>query len=100
MVAGQLAAARVPVLLDPLQNLPGNFDALGARLDNAAILQAAGVDVIINGAGSHNARKQRQMAGNAVSYGLPHEEGIAALTINPARAFGVSDEQGSIGQRC
>ena len=96
MVAGQLAAAGVPVLLDPLYNLPGNFDTLGARLDNAAILQAAGVDVVINGAGSHNARKQRQMAGNAVSYGLPHEAGIAALTINPAKVFGVSDEQGSI----
>ena len=79
-----------------LHNLPGNFDKLGARLDNAAILQAAGVDVIINGGGSHNARKQRQMAGNAVSYGLPHEAGIAALTSNPARVFGVSDQQGSI----
>ncbi len=96
MVARQLAAARVPVLLNPLYNLPGNFDSLGARLDNAAILQAAGVDVIINGAGSHNARKQRQMAGNAVSYGLPHEAGIAALTSTPARVFGVADQQGSI----
>ena len=98
MVAEQLAAAMVPVLLDPLSNLPGNFDELGARLDNAAILQAAGVDVAISGGGSHNARKQRQMAGNAVSYGLPHEAGIAALTSNPARIFGVSDQQGSITQ--
>ena len=96
MVAEQLAAAGVPVLLNPLYNLPGNFDMLGARLDNAAILQAAGVDVIINGAGSHNARKQRQMAGNAVSYGLPHEAGIAALTSTPARVFGVTGQQGSI----
>ena len=96
MVAGELAAADVPVLLDPLHNLPGNFDMLGARMDNAAILHAAGVVVIINGAGSHNARKQRQMAGNAVSYGLPYEAGIAALTNNPARVFGVSDQQGSI----
>ena len=96
MVAGQLAAASVPVLLDPLYNLPGNFDMLGARLDNAAILQDAGVVVVINGAGSHNARKQRQMAGNAVSFGLPYEAGIAALTSNPAQVFGVSDQQGSI----
>ena len=96
MVAEQLAAAGVPVVLDPLYNLPRNFDSLGARLDNAAILQAAGVDVIISGAGSHNARKQRQMAGNAVSYGLPHEAGIAALTSTPARVFGAADQQGSI----
>jgi hypothetical protein len=96
MVAKQLAEAKVPVLLDPLVNLPANFDSLGARLDNAAILEAAGVTVAINGGSSHNARKQRQMAGNAVSYGLPHEAGIAALTSNPALIFGVSDHQGSI----
>jgi hypothetical protein len=96
MVAEQLSAAQVPVLLDPLVNLPGNFDRLGARLDNAAILEAAGVTVAISGAGSHNARKQRQMAGNAVSHGLPYSAGIAALTSNPARIFGVSDSQGII----
>jgi len=98
MVAGQLAAAGVPVLLDPLSNLPRNFDMLGARLDNASILNAAGVVVVITGAESHNARKQRQMAGNAVSHGLPHEAGIAALTSNPASVFGVADRQGSIVQ--
>lgn len=96
MVARQLAEAGVPVLLDPLVNLPSNFDSLGSRQDNAAILEAAGVTVAISGAGSHNARKQRQMAGNAVSYGLQHASGLAALTINPARIFGVDDRQGSI----
>ncbi len=96
MVAEQLAAAKVPVMLDPLSNLPGNFDLLGARLDNAAILEAAGVTLAVSGAGTHNARKQRQMAGNAVSYGLPHAAGIAALTSNPARIFGIEDQQGSI----
>ena len=96
MVATQLAAAKVPVLLDPLANLPSSFDSLGSRLDNAAILQAAGVVVAISGADSHNARKQRQLAGNAVSYGLPHEAGIAALTSNPASIFGVAEQHGSI----
>jgi hypothetical protein len=96
MVAEQLASANVPVLLNPLVNLPGNFDSLGSRLDNAAILEAAGVTVAISGAGSHNARKQRQMAGTAVSYGMPHAAGIASLTSNPARIFGVEDQQGSI----
>lgn len=96
MVAAQLADANIPVLLDPLDNLPSNFDSLGSRLDNAAILEAAGVVVAISGGDSHNARKQRQMAGNAVSYGLPHEAGIAALTRNPAKIFGVADQQGSI----
>jgi hypothetical protein len=96
MVARELAAAKVPVLLNPLANLPANFDILGARLNNAAMLEAAGVVIAISSGESHNARKQRQMAGNAVSYGLPHAEGIAALTVNPANIFGVADRQGSI----
>ncbi len=98
MVAKQLAVSKVPVLLNPLSNLPGNFDSLGSRMDNAAILEAAGVTIAISGAGSHNARKQRQMAGNAVSYGLPHEAGIAALTSKPAQIFGFTDDQGVIRQ--
>jgi len=98
MVAKQLADANVPVLLDPLINLPYNFDNLGARLDNAALLAAANVTIAISGAGSHNAARQRQMAGNAVAYGLEHQAGLAALTINPARIFGVADQQGRIKQ--
>jgi len=96
MVAQQLASANVPVLLNPLSNLPGNFDSLGSRLDNAAILEAAGVTIAITGAGAHNARKQRQMAGNAVSNGLPHTAGIAALTSNPVKIFGFAGGQGII----
>lgn len=89
MVAAELAAAEVPVLLDPLLNLPYNFDLLGARLDNAALLQAAGVTVSFSGAGTHHARKQRQMAGVAAAHGLGHGAALAALTINPARIFGL-----------
>jgi len=96
IVAKQLAAARVPVVLNPLADLPSSFDSLGSRLDNAALLEAAGVTIAISGAGSHNARRQRQLAGNAVSYGLPHEAGIAALTSNPASIFGSTDDQGTI----
>jgi imidazolonepropionase-like amidohydrolase len=38
------------------------------------------------------------MAGNAVSYGLPHEAGIAALTSNPASIFGFTENQGMISR--
>lgn len=96
MVAEQLAAAQAPVILNPLQNLPGNFDTLGSRLDNAALLNARGVTVSFGGAESHNARKLRQMAGNAASHGLPKEAALAALTINPARIFGVARTFGSL----
>lgn len=95
-VADQLAEAGVPVLLNPLSNRPADFDQLGARLDNAALLHEAGVSVIISGAGTHNARKQRQLAGNAVAHGLPWEAALAALTVQPAIVFGLAGGSGTI----
>jgi hypothetical protein len=96
MVAGQLAEAGVPVILDPLSNLPGDFDSLGARLDNAALLHQAGVSVSFSGDGSHNARKLRYAAGVAVANGLPFAAGLEALTINPASTFDLPEGYGSI----
>ena len=96
MVANQLAEAGVPVLINALSNLPGNFDQLGARLDNAAILNEAGVTIAFIGAGTHQARKLRQIAGNAVANGLPYEAGLAAMTVSPAVIFALDDGYGSI----
>lgn len=102
-VAPQLAAAGVPVFVDALADLPGDFDQLGARLDNAALLRAAGVQVGFSQTGdqSHYARKIRQLAGNAVAHGMPWDDALAGLTRVPAEAFGVAGEMGSIavGQR-
>ncbi|WP_231734365.1 amidohydrolase family protein [Noviluteimonas gilva] len=95
-VADQLAAAKVPVFVDTLADLPSDFDQLGATLENAARLHNAGVEVAIQSAGSHHARKVRQMAGNAVANGLPWEDGLAALTRVPAQVFGVDGEVGTI----
>ncbi|MGY0620575.1 amidohydrolase family protein [Lysobacter sp. A378] len=97
-LAPQLAAAKVPVFVDPLANLPSSFDQLGASMENAARLDAAGVAVGFSQGGdaSHNARKIRQLAGNAVANGLPWEDGLAGLTSVPAKAFGVADKLGSI----
>jgi len=97
-LAPQLAAAEVPVFVDPLANLPGNFDRIGATLENAARLHAAGVAVGFTQSGdsSHNARKIRQLAGNAVANGLPWEDGLAGLTRVPAQALGVGERIGAI----
>ena len=82
LVADQIAAANVPVLLNPISNLPGSLETRAARMQNAAVLDAAGVVIAIKGnEGSvHRAREARYNAGNAVSHGLPFEAAIAALT--------------------
>lgn len=98
LVANDLAQAKVPVLIDALEDLPDSFDSLAATLENAARLHAAGVAVGFSqrGDASHNARKIRQLAGNAVANGLPWEAGLAALTSVPADALGVGDRLGRI----
>jgi hypothetical protein len=97
-LASQLASAKVPVFVNPLANLPANFDEINATAENAARLRAAGVAVSFaqEGDASHNARKIRQLAGNAVANGLPWEDGLAGLTRVPAETFGVADRLGSI----
>ena len=53
-----------------------------------------------SGDASHNARKVRQLAGNAVANGLPWEDGLAALTRVPAEAFGMGGASGiAVGER-
>lgn len=96
LFARELAAADVPVLLDVLDNLPGDFDRLGARLDNAALLHAAGVRIAFSYDDSHQARKNRQLAGNAVAHGLPWDAALAAITSGPAEIFGLDNDRGRI----
>jgi imidazolonepropionase-like amidohydrolase len=96
-VADELARARIAVIVQPSQNLPGSYDALGARLDSAALLAAAGVDVGIAVLGeAHNVRNVTQEAGLAISYGLPRDVALRAITLTLARAYGMDAHYGSI----
>ena len=76
------------MVINALDNLPGSFDGLGARLDNAALLHEAGITLLFTSGETHNARKLRQVAGNAVANGLPYGAAIAAMTSLPAEIFG------------
>lgn len=99
LVADELAAAGVGVILDAVNNLPASFDELNARLDSAVLLSEAGVTVAFGGASSmrnHNARNLAQAAGIAVANGLTWEAALEAITRAPAELLGVADRVGSI----
>jgi imidazolonepropionase-like amidohydrolase len=102
MMAGKLAAARVPVLTGAMNNIPAGFAALGQRQENPGLLSAAGVRVgIVGNAGggdeeAFNVRNITQEAGNAVAYGMTWENALKAVTIWPAEIFGVADRVGSL----
>lgn len=97
MVASKLAAARVPVIVGAMNNIPLSFAMLGARQENAALLQQAGARVLINGGSDgFNARNVRFEAGVAVAFGMPWDDALRAVTLSPAETFGVADRIGSL----
>lgn len=101
-VADELARARIPVILDPGANLPMSYDELGSRLDNAALLDRAGVVIGLAPAANsidmtYNVGvSSRLAAGLAVANGLPYGAAIRSLTLGPATIWGVAAQTGSI----
>jgi len=96
MVADQLAAANIGVMVDPMENLPSDFDTLGSRVDNVQKLKDAGVQTAImarskTGAYAHNLKILTQHAGNAVANGLAWEDAFKSITSIPAEMYGFGE---------
>ena len=100
-VADKIAAAGVPVITGPVTALPVRAsDRYSRPYENAALLHAAGVMVALRTSESENVRNLPFQAGFAVAHGRKHgftrEDALAAITIVPARIFGVERKIGSI----
>jgi hypothetical protein len=76
--------------------------ALRCRLTLPAELAKRGVKIAISSAdaggpvSSHSSRNLPYAAGFAVAYGLPYDEALKAITLNPAEMFGFGDKLGSL----
>src|SRR5213078_1995043 len=87
----------VPVIIGPIMTMPQEReDPYDAPFANPAKLHAAGVRYCIRSSGSSNARNLPYEAAFAVSYGLPADEGLKAVTLYPAQILGVADQLGSV----
>ena len=96
-VAAELKKRDIPVILGPVMVLPTElYDPYDAPFACAARLHAAGVRFCIRSGGASNTRNLPYEAAMAVSYGLPPEEALKAVTIYPAQILGVADQLGSI----
>ncbi|MBA3898177.1 MAG: amidohydrolase family protein [Sphingomonadaceae bacterium] len=105
-VAAQLAAARIPVIASPLNDLPASFEALAATQSNIGRMKAAGVEVAIGTIDDDDARmaqRSPQYAGNLVALqripgakGLTWGEALATITSKPAEIAGLGGEIGSL----
>jgi imidazolonepropionase-like amidohydrolase len=94
-VAPELARAKVPVLLEPLTDVP-RFDALNARLDNATLLWKAGVKIGVAQQDAAQFRDLRQAAGNEVRNGMSWDAALRSVTLSTAEAAGVAERYGSL----
>lgn len=95
-VADVLAREKIPVLVGPITTQPDRMETLGARYDNAALLQKAGVLIAIQTNETHNIRNLPYEAGLAVANGLPYDEALKAITLNAAKIFHFDNLVGSI----
>ena len=105
-IADRIAAARVPVIANALNDLPATFEQLAATQSNVARMRAAGIPValgMINDDEARQVRLARQQAGNLVAVGrvpgasgLSWGEALATITSGPAEAIGMGGEIGSL----
>ena len=94
-MAPELAAAKVPVVLEPLKDVP-TFDALNARLDNPTLLRRAGVEVVAAQRDVAFSRDLRTAAGNEVRNGMSWDDALRSVTLAPATVLGIGQRAGSL----
>lgn len=98
MCAALLKQHGVPVIVQGTLAMPRRADA---PYDDAytlpARLHAAGIRfTIANGDDTAHERNLPYSAAMAVAHGLPHDEGVKALTLSAAEILGVADRYGSL----
>ena len=106
-VAGQIAAAGLPVIASAVNDLPASFEMLAATQSNVGRMRAAGVNVAIGMIDDNDTRylfNQRQYAANLVALGrvsgasgVSWGEAMRMLTQAPAEVIGLGGQLGSLG---
>ena len=103
IVAKQIAASGIPVITNPLTDLPESFEKLGSTQSNVGRMVDAGVKVAIGGlsGGITAPRNAPQFAGNLVALnkvprasGLSWGEAFASITSVPAEISGFGGRLG------
>ncbi len=92
-----LKESNVPVILGPTYSLPSKRDLpYDYQATLPGIVFQAGVKFCFGSFGTQFARNLPYDVGNAVAYGLPHEEALKGITLYPAQIWGISEKLGSI----
>ena len=97
LVANEIAENDIPLIINPINNIPESFDELAANIELAAKLEKLGITIMFNAPRSHNFHLVRQGAGVAVANGMSYAGAIKALTLSPVEVFNLGD-RGQIAQ--
>ena len=92
----RIAATGLPVIVGPIYEQPKESERYDAVYSVPAQLAKRGVKIAFASYDAHQARNLPYAAGYAVGFGLPPEEALKALTINPAQIWGVEKDLGSL----
>lgn len=95
LVASQIAESNIPLIINPINNIPDSFDELASNIQMASRLEKKGINLMFNTPRSHNFHLVRQGAGVAVANGMSYEAAIKAITSTPANVFNI-DQRGEI----
>ena len=96
-VSDSLAMANIPVVTGPVLGLPNReYDRYDVIYRNPGLMQQAGIPVALRTLEVENVRNLPFHAGFAAAYGMTTDKALEAITIVPARMFGVADHYGSI----
>ncbi|HEV7553251.1 MAG TPA: amidohydrolase family protein [Candidatus Angelobacter sp.] len=92
----KIAATRLPVIVGPIYEQPKESERYDAVYAMPTQLAKRGIKIAFASYDSHQARNLPYAAGYAVGFGLPPEEALKAVTINPAQIWGVDKDLGSL----
>jgi imidazolonepropionase-like amidohydrolase len=92
----KIAATGLPVIVGPIYEQPKESERYDAVFSMPAQLAKRGVKIAFASYDAHQSRNLPYAAGYAVGFGLPAEEALKALTINPAQIWGVDKDLGSL----
>ena len=95
-VLDYVAGLKVPVIVGPIYEDPKPEERYDVVYSLPAQLYKRGVKIAFASFDAHNARNLPYQAGYAVSFGLPYDEALKAITLNPAEIWGVADQLGSL----
>jgi imidazolonepropionase-like amidohydrolase len=95
-VLDYIAQLKVPVIVGPIYEAPKEDERYDAVFSLPAQLYKRGVKIVFASYSAHNVRNLPDQAGYATAFGLPHDEALKAITINPAEIWGMADKLGSL----